>query len=565
MLRTLAINNVALIDNLSIDFENNLNVLSGETGAGKSIIIDALSFVLGARTSKTLIKEGSDFMKVTAMFMPPFPNEVQNIFDDYEIEYEDGIVISRKISIDGKSEIKINGSPFNLTMLRSISQMLVDIHGQHEHQKILQSKYHLEIVDSFIKEKDIFTKYTLLYDKLNELNKAILSLNSSTENQERLLDLLNYQINEIEDAKLTIGEDEILEEKLYVMQNSQKIFDSLNDAYGAIDNPMLIDSIKKTSSFLNYISKYDKDLDSLINRLETTKYELQDICSIIKEKIDSYNFDSYEVDKIQNRLDVIKALKRKYGDNIEKVLTYYNDSKLKYQEIKNSKQTLEKKLQEKQALLEEIYSSACDISNLRRKVAKTLEEKTQYELDFLGMKNSTFKVEFADYPDINDFENTLTSRGFDRIVFMFSANKGQGLKPLSEIISGGEASRFMLALKNILASSDNIDMMVFDEIDTGISGEMGYKVACKLASISREHQVLSVSHLPQICAMADNNILISKYVQEDDTKVIAIALDKEKTLAEIARLSGGDVNNSISLQHASMLKEKCNKYKLNNC
>lgn len=561
MLKNLVIDNVALIDNLSIDFEDHFNVLTGETGAGKSIIIDALSFVLGARSSKTLIKQNESVMKVTALFLPPFSNDVNKLLKEYDLDTDDGLIITRKLSIDGKSDIRINGTPFTLAMLKPLTQLLVDIHGQHEHQKLLQNKYHLSIIDSFIKDKTIFSQYSSVYDELQRCNEDIASLNSSPENQERMLDLLNYQINEIESANLQIDEDVKLESQLQIMQNAEKIFESIDGAISNLDNPILIDGIKHSSSLLSNIEKYDESISSLIERVDNIKYDLQDISTTLKEKKEGCNYDKYEIDSIHERLDIIKTLKRKYGASIEEIFQFLEKAKEQYDNIQNSKTLLKNKLQEKEKILDNLFSLACQISDIRRNVARDFEEKTKYELGFLGMKNAEFHVEFSPYLIRNDCERYLTHNGGDSVTFMFSANLGQNMKPLSEIISGGEASRFMLALKNILSSQDSIDMMVFDEIDTGISGEMGYKVACKLASISRKHQVLSVSHLPQICAMADNNILINKYVENKDTRVSASSLDERQILGEIARLSGGDKDNEASLEHASILRKKCEEYK----
>ena len=286
-----------------------------------------------------------------------------------------------------------------------------------------------------------------------------------------------------------------------------------------------------------------------------------DITETIKDKKSACEFDEYEFNKIDERLDIIKSLKKKYGPSLNDVLSFLDKSKKEYDKILSSKDTLVKLLKEKKELLTTLYTLASQISDERRRVAKEFETNTKKELDFLGMKNSSFVVKFSDKPSLEDVEKSLNSNGFDNIEFTFSANCGQELKELSSIISGGEASRFMLALKNILADKDSINLMVFDEIDSGISGEMGYKVACKLANIAKKHQVISVSHLPQICAMADNNVLVSKYATNNDTKVSIKTLNNEEVLQEIARLSGGDKDSSVSINHASELKEKCNKYK----
>ncbi len=562
MLKTIDIQNVALIDKVSLEFSDGLNVLTGETGAGKSIIIDSLSFVLGGKASKSLIKQGCEFMKVVACFSAPFIEDVKKILYELDIELDDELVISRRLNSDGRGELRVNGSIVPVGSLKKLSLLLVDIHGQHEHQKILSDKYHIEILDNFLKGDVIFKKYSEAYNKLRDINKEIQKLNGSTQNQERLLDLLDYQIKEIENADIKENEDEELEQRKLLMQNSEKIYDGLNSAYNIFDtSDAIIQSLKRASLNLSNIIKYDDSLGELVERIDNIKYEAMDIASTLKERKDECNFDEYEFEEVDERLDKIKQIKRKYGPTLEDVFKFFEKSKKEYDEILNSKDILKKLLKEKESILNEVYLTALELHNLRVQVAEDFEKRTNKELYDLGMKNARFKVSFRNLPEENLIENYLSSNGIDEVKFLFSANAGQDLKLLSEIISGGEASRFMLALKNILADVDNIDLMVFDEIDTGISGEMGYKVACKLANISRNHQVISVSHLPQICAMADKNIYVSKKVVEDNTVVSVQELDGIDVFKEIARLSGGAQNSQVSLSHAKELKERCNEYK----
>lgn len=562
MLKTLEIQNVALIEKLNIDFSEKLNVLSGETGAGKSIIIDALNFVIGGKANKSLIKQGQTFMKVNAIFTAPFSQEILNFLNENDIEFDDEILISRKMSVDGKNDIKVNGVTLTSTMLKNLTSFLIDIHGQHEHQHLLKDKYHLQIIDSFIKDKDVFKQYENKLIELKNVQVQIKKLNGSTENQERMLDLLDYQIKEIENAKLTVGEDDLLFQKKTAMLNFEKIYDSLSSAISELDSQNSIaDSTKRAYNFLNNITKFDESLLPLTERLQSVKFEIIDIIETLKEKKEEVNFNQSEFDSIDERLDKIKLLKKKYGSTIEEILNYLQKSKEDYDNIVNSKEKLEKALKEKKDILICLYSIASEISKTRRSIALDFESKVKQQLNDLGMKNSKFKVDFSEMPEKESVENCLTQSGFDNVKFMFSANAGQNLKPLSEIISGGEASRFMLGLKNILAENDNISSMVFDEIDTGISGDMGYKVACKLANIAKTHQVMSVSHLPQICAMADQNVKITKSTVNENTIVEAKILTDKESLQEISRLSGGSSDSSISIEHAKELKTRCNQYK----
>ena len=564
MLKTLDIENVALIDKVSLEFSSNLNVLSGETGAGKSIIIDSLNFVLGGKANKNLIKQNSDFMRVVACFSAPFISEVANILEEFDIEYDDEIVVSRKLTKDGKGDLRINGVIVPVSNFKKISTLLVDIHGQHEHQKLLKDTYHLGIIDNFIKNDGLFHEYDGVYKKLKDINAEIKKLNGSSENQERMLDLLSYQIKEIENAELKENEDEILSQKRLVMQNAEKIFEGLNNAFNCFDKGgALIESAKDASSYLNSISKYDESLLEVADRIDSIKYEAMDIASLLKEKREECEFDEYEFEEVDERLDKIKQLKRKYGPTLQDVFNFLEKSKKDYDDILNSREKLEKCLKEKDKILQDLFSLANKLHDLRVSIANDFENKTNKELADLGMKSARFKVEFSSVPDFDSFEKKINSNGYDEVRFLFSANAGQDLRPLSEVISGGEASRFMLALKNILADVDNISLMVFDEIDTGISGEMGYKVACKLANISRSHQVISVSHLPQICAMADKNIFVKKETVDNSTVVSVIDLNFDNTLEEIARLSGGEHNSDVSLEHARALKNRCESYKKN--
>ncbi len=564
MIKNLEMQNVALIENLNIEFSPNLNVLSGETGAGKSIIVDALNFVIGAKPCKTLIKQGKEFMKVQALFVGPFGEDVKKLLREFDIEDEEEILIMRKYTLDGKSDIKLNGITITQSMLKNLTSLLIDIHGQHEHQQILKDKYHLQIIDMFIKDKTIFREYEEKLNNLKNIQLQIKKLNGSTENQERMLDLLNYQIKEIEQANLVIGEDDELLQKKVAMLNFEKIYDALSLSLEEIDGQnSIINSIKKSQNTLNNITRFDENLQGLISRIESAKFELMDIAQTLKNKKEECTFNQTEFNEIDGRLDKIKIIKKKYGATIEDVLNYLEKSKQDYDTIVNSKSNLVKCLNDKANILKELFVLANRISDLRREISYKFESDVKNELFSLGMKDADFKVYFSEVPSEEMVESRLTVNGFDEIKFLFSANAGQSLKSLSEIISGGEASRFMLALKNILADNDAIPSMVFDEIDTGISGDMGYKVACKLANISKFHQVMSVSHLPQICAMADRNIKIEKYTENNDTKVTAHILNLNDALKEISRLSGGAQDSSVSIEHAKELKDRCNKYKDN--
>lgn len=564
MLSFLKIKNIALIDELEINFENGLNVITGETGAGKSIIIDSLNFVIGGKINKGIFRSGSTFVSVEAIFSN-VNEEVKTILADFDIECDDEVLIKRKQTIEGKNEIRVNGSTVTVTMLKNITSKLVDIHGQHEHQAILQDKYHLQMLDNLL-EEEIFTlkeEVAEEYSNLLAINKEIKTLGSSAANRERMLDLLQYQINEIEKAKLKPGEDDELTNRRMVMLNGERIATALKNACDYLDGDFssVVDSLKKANSELSNIIKFDESLDLYKERIESSRLELLDVSESLKDYLQTINFDQKEFDEIDARLDQIKLLKKKYGSTVEEVLAFLEKSKKEYDNLINSNEKIEKLFIEKRNKIALLYKLSKSLSEKRKTFAKTLEKTVCTQLVDLGMKNAKFIVDFNDAPTLDECENLLNANGYDVVKFMFSANLGQDIKPLADIISGGEASRFMLALKNIMADADKIATLVFDEIDTGVSGNMGYMVACKLANISKNHQVISVSHLPQICAMADAGYRSTKYVEDNLTKTKIERLKENEMLNEISRLSGGVEESNATAEHSKELRARCIDYK----
>ncbi len=563
MLNYLKINNVALIDSLTIDFSEGFNVLTGETGAGKSIIVDSLNFVLGGKVNKNLIRSGQSFMKVEALFSAPFDEKIRPIFEDYGIELEDEILITRSYTESGKNDVKVNGSTITTTMLKPITSKLVDILGQHEHQSILKEKFQLEIID-MLGGKDIAnlkSDVSDLYTKLNNIKKDIEALGSSSQNRERMIELLNYQIDEIEKFNLKEGEEEELTNERSKALNSEKIATGLNMANNELNysNYSVCDGIKKAISSLTAIAKYDENLDPLISRLDSAKLEVQDISNTLQDYLGECNFDEAYFEKIDKRLDELKLLKKKYGSSYAEIMDFLDKAKLDLDNIVNSEEKLQQLVKLKQEVIDQLYKDSMLLSENRKLTAKKFEYLVKNQLEDLAMKNANFEIYFEPIEEKELCHFSVD--GLDRVKYLFTANIGQPLKPLSEIISGGEMSRFMLGLKNILADIDDINTLVFDEIDTGISGNVGYVIACKMANISKAHQVVSISHLPQIAAMADRNFFIEKKIENDDTKTNITLLQEEGVLKEIARLSGGQSGSSVSLDHAKELRETCKNYK----
>lgn len=564
MLKTIKINNVALIKELIVEFDTGLNVMSGETGAGKSIIIESLNFVLGGKPNKNLIRSACDSMRVEAVFSAPFSELVKVALIDNGIEYEDDIILSRTLNIANRSEIRINGHMATISMLKSISSLLVDIHGQHEHQSLLKEKEHIKLLDNYMPINISRYKSELadLLSRYNELVRKIDSLGSNASNRERMLDLIKYQIDEIENFGLGEDEEEELVSKRDRFVNSEKISNALISTYNSLggDSNVLLTNLKNAENELKYASKYSSEFESWAERIASARIELDDIMSSIGEFRDNFSFDQNELDRIEMRLDGIKALHKKYGATYQDIMAYLDKLTSDYDSLIDSEAMLNKLSNEKAVVWNKMVEVSKQLSQERHSLATMLEGKVMSELDELGMKNAKFEVQFDDVEDYSEDALTITSNGYDELRFLFSANAGQALKPLSDIISGGEMSRFMLAIKNIIVDRDQIGTIVFDEIDTGISGHIGFVIACKMSNISKSHQVIAVSHLPQISAMADNRYLIAKYTRDNNTYTEINKLTQEEGVAEVARLSGGE-NSDTSLSHARELIDRCIRYK----
>jgi DNA repair protein RecN (Recombination protein N) len=565
MLEKLILNNVALITNLEIDFTSGFNILTGETGSGKSIIIDGLNFVLGERADKTLIRNGTDCMKVQAVFSN-ISNVIKEKFNDIDFS-DDVLIISRTINLSGKSECKVNGEIVTSNTLKEITSYLVDIFGQNEHQSLLQVSKHIDILDSFIdneKLSNLKNELKINFDKLNDVNSKLKDFIVDPQKAQTELEILQFQINEIEKADIKDGEYEDLENQKKLMVNSEKIAKSLNSSskilegegnYTSIDS--LIFSAKRE---LQSVQQYDKSIEDLASKLEDVNAMLSDIIDSIHNLSRTISYDEDKLDSIVDRIDIISSLKRKYGNSFEEIMNYKSNAEKKYDDIINSSQKINQLNNQKNEILKVIYAKCFELSSLRKIYAKKLEDNITKELLDLGMKNSKFVISFNKIDDSNIGDN-ISINGFDKIEFMFSANLGEDIKPLSKIISGGEMSRFMLAFKNVVANKDDINTLVFDEIDTGISGITGEVVAEKMSSISKSHQVLCITHLPQIACMGDRNFLIQKYNKDNSTITETKILNEDDLIKEISRLTGSASLTDLSYNHAKEMREKALSFK----
>ena len=559
MLQTLNIQNVALIDRATLNFDERLNVISGETGAGKSILLDSLSFVFGGRADKTLIRENERSMKVEAIFSNLKQSQINIIKENYGIDADVELFISRELDINGKNTCKINGELVPVATVKKICSQMVDVHGQSEHLSILDNAYQLNILDLYGKvPEQIFIDLANAIDEYKENEKEIKLLGGTEAEKQNLIDLYSYQVQEIENAKIGENEYEELQDEKKQMSAYEKINENLKVSYEAAVKSSFersaseqLDVMKKC---LQNIESFDSCYVGLLERVKSSLIELNDIADTIKEKLNSNVFDEARFEWVDNRLDFIKTMFRKYGGSYENLIKYYNDISLKLESLINSNEKYEQLLLNKKKILEKINLIQNNLSEKRKIVAEKLSKDMEKELKTLGMPNAKVGVVFT---KINE---DFSYSGFDFVEFMFSANLGFELKPLNKVVSGGEMSRVMLAYKILLSTVDEIHTIVFDEIDSGLSGNIAQVVAEYMARLSINKQILAVSHLPQICAMADRNIHVSKSSSGNTTSSQSVILSGDDLYVEIARLMGAGVGE-LAIKASAQLKEKCNQYK----
>ncbi len=562
MLANINIKNIALISNLDVEFNQGLNILSGETGAGKSIIIDSLSFVLGKRADKSLIRYGENSASVTAVFEDIGEN-TKNLLAECDIEIEDELILKRTMTLDGKNTCSVNSQRVTLGTLKEIASTLADIYSQHESVVALNSQFHLEIVDRYgeaelVKLKEIQQKLYCEYKDVCKKLDKYGSLNDVNKN----IDLLEYQINEITQANLKENEEEELIALRHKLNNSQYIISTLNESYNILngdESENILSMLGYVTSSLFKLHEFDETFGELAERLESCKIEIKDVCYTLNDIAQSSEFNMSEYEACEERLTTIRSLKRKYGDSIEEIYNYLDKIQEEYDFLADGEEKVKEYEEMKLDLLKSLYDNTQKLSAERQKIAKRLSIELLGELKQLGMSSCKFHVEFT---PLNKFEDFLpTANGSDNAVFMFSANAGQPEKELSKVISGGELSRFMLAMKKIIANLDGISIMVFDEIDTGISGKIAQIVAQKMYDISKDKQVLAITHLPQLASMADSHYLIEKSSANGQTLTKLIFLDENQRLNELSRLIGGQDVSSYAIPHAKEMLEFAERYK----
>ena len=558
MILELYMKNCALVEELRLSIDKNLNILTGETGSGKSIIIDALGLCLGEKYDRSFLRKGTEKGIVEAIFTSD-STHLKEVLDrnDIELDEDNLLVITRVIYNDGKSVARINGRTIKLSVLKEIASTLIDVHGQHQNQALFNKETHLQFLDLFGEsELHLFKDdYKSTYQDYIKVKSA---LNTLTENKDdmqiqREIDLLKFQINEIDSANLNENEYEELLKQRDIFRNSEKIYNNLNLSYQKLYNGNVnaVDLIGNASNELSAICEYDKSLNEYSESVERIMYELQDIAREIRNYKDSIDFEPYELEQIEIRIDEINNLKRKYGNTIQEIFEFYNKTKARLDEILNRDEKVEELKKEVLRIEKILREKSEKLTNQRKQVAKELEEVLLVELKSLNMKNVAFKVNFE--------ECNYTIDGKDDIEFMISFNLGEDIKPIYKVASGGEMSRFMLAFKTILADIDQIDTLVFDEIDTGISGIAAQIVGEKLSKIATKKQIICITHLPQIAANADSHYCIEKNTSNDRTFTSITKLDYNQKRDEIARLIAGSNITEKTIQHADEIIELAKK------
>lgn len=551
MLAQLFIRNIAVIEKASIDLEKGFTVLTGETGAGKSIIIDAIHAVLGERTSKELVRTGTDSASVSALFTG-LDEDTLSLLDRLSLpREEDGsLLIQRDIRLEGRSTCKINGAPATVSMLKQLGPRLVTIHGQHESYELLSPEVHMEYLDSFAGLESLLAEYQAAYRTLRETQRQLEALQTDEGEKARLSDLLHYQIDEIEAANVRVGEREELEAQRELIRNSEKIASALELLRGLLsgdeESEGLLAGISQAAAQAGRVAAYLPELAEASQKLQEAGYLLEDVDAILHGT--AVDFDPALQESIEERLDLLYKLGLKYGGSEEKILEYLEDCRIRLHQIEFSdeeRERLEAQYETKKAAA---IALAKELSEQRKAASKQFISQVKGELAFLNMPGIAFETEIQRVP--------LNHMGCDKLQFLVSANKGEPPKPMSKIASGGELSRIMLAIKTVLSGKDKVDTLIFDEVDTGISGAAANKVGQKLKQVSQNRQVLCITHLAQIAALADHHFLISKHVEGERTYTQVQGLDFEGRKREVARIIGGDQVTDLQLEMAGEMLKK---------
>ena len=554
MLKTLCIENIAVIEKADIEFSKGFNVLTGETGAGKSIVVDSINAILGERTSKELVRAGSENAFVTAYF-EDINSEVKQKLNEFDLPCEDDgtLMLSRKISAQGKSTCRINGSVCTVSMLKEVGNLLVNIHGQHDSQTLLNADYHYKFVDMYGSLDGALDEYKQSFKQLLSVRKQLKALTLDADERDRQIELLDYQIKELTDAEIKVGEWEELKKRKNLILNSQNLLQSLNSALAAFNgsddysgiSTLLLTAVKE----LGTVSDVDSDIKAVYDKAEALNDSVEVVKDALLDKINSIEFEPEELDRIEERLNLYYTFSNKYGETEQDMLYYLDEAVKKRAAFENSEEELEKLNVRYDEIFNQTVALAQKLTDLRKSTAEKLGNEICKQLEFLDMPKIKFTTSFE--------KGNLSANGWDKIEFLIATNVGETAKPLAKIASGGELSRIMLAIKSIIAQKDSIDTLIFDEIDTGVSGKASRKIGLKLKELGAFTQVICVTHSAQIASVADSHFLIEKNVENDRTYTNVTVLDYDGRKNELARIMGG-INATESLLKSA--EELLNNY-----
>lgn len=571
MLLTLSIRNLAVIESVDVSFHAGFHVLSGETGAGKSIVIDALGLIAGGRGSAELIRYGCDKAEIEASFELQHSHPVWASLEQMGVQAdpEEHLIIRREVNQQGKSTARINGQLVNLTMLREIGEQLINIHGQHEHQNLMRADRHLHLLDTYGEAVigPIKRTYQEQYASFSKVEKEYKELMMNSQKTYQMLDLYRFQLEEISAAALKSGEDEWLMEERVKLSHSEKMMDSVSGAYDLVFGEKGLGAVSTAVSRLEDVVQYDeKELKPILEQLQSAYYQLEDVAFQLRNYRDDIEFNPERLDEVEERLDLISSLRRKYGESVDEILAYYNIILQETSALENKDERLEELKTRRDELLAALIATAEELSEARQMCAADLAGQVEKELKDLHMERTSLQVRFDRIEDPKGVEVDgrrirLTRQGIDTAEFMISPNPGEPLRPLSKIASGGELSRMMLAMKSIFARHDRIPVLIFDEVDTGVSGRAAQSIAEKLDKLAENCQVFSITHLPQVACMADHQYLIEKNIEGERTMTHVEELSDQGRVEELARMLGGVEITEKTLHHAQEMLKLAEKRK----
>lgn len=550
MLQELSIKDFAIIDEIQISFQPKMTVLTGETGAGKSIIIDALGLLAGGRGSTEFIRKGEKKAVIQGLFTLPREANTYNILEEYGIDSEDGqIILQRDLYRGGRNICRINGMMVNLATLRKVGETLIDIHGQNEHQELMKPENHIDLLDEYDKKtSELRNQYQVVYQNYRKLKLSMEKKEADEKAWVQRLDMLNFQVKEIGEAGLKINEEDELVEEKNKLDNFQAIHDALELSYQILSGEKIdvVGNLGNAMNELSDVSDLSENLQEINTKISDAFYSLEDVARDISDELDSMEWNGERLNEIEERLELIHQLKRKYGDTIEDILHYHSRIVKELREMENAEQNSEKQERQLSEALEKVKELAIKLSKQRKKSAKKLEKMIHEQLSALYMDKAVFEVKFLN-------NSKLYSKGIDKVEFYIQTNPGEEMGPLAKIASGGELSRIMLALKTIFSQKMGVTSIIFDEVDTGVSGRVAQAIAEKISQISNNSQVLCITHLPQVAAIADNHYYISKSVNDGRTETSLKELDEKQKIREIARMLSGSEITELTLKHAEEL------------